>query len=128
VIRGPEYKVTLDGAIDATHAEAAPRRSGLGAMFRPKFGAPRYPGGRGASPYASGRPADLLYLLDMHEDMHGLVPFLRNIARKMPGLRIMVVHLPGMAGTEWDEHPVGLDPAVVAMELGSSAARYEALL
>lgn len=72
VVRGPEYRVTLDGAIDAKYAEDAPRKTGLGAMYRCVTGGPRYPGGRGASPYASGRPVDLMYVPGMHEDMHGI--------------------------------------------------------
>lgn len=41
---------------------------------------------------------------------------------------MLVMHLPGMAGTTWDEWPDYLDASKAIEEVGSTAERYDALL
>lgn len=55
------------------------------------------------SPYASGRPVDILYIPDIYEDCDGIAKLMLPTLSECPGSRLLIFQYPGLPGTKWKE-------------------------
>jgi hypothetical protein len=55
------------------------------------------------SPYASGRPVDILFVPDLYDDVDGLCEVLKPSLADLPGARLLVFQYPGLPGARLEE-------------------------
>jgi hypothetical protein len=129
ILEGPKMAVTSAGAVlaEGSRAASAAQSSSRahGGPGRPGHVAPIKGLNTAESPYASGRPVDILVLCDLYDDIHGVAAVLRPVVKRLPGSRILLVNYPGLAGTTWNEHPKTIRPSRAVDELDITALKYE---